>query len=114
MFMRRFNWAVMVIGLSVGSAWAQSRALSPLLSGPEGTLLSGELQDDRIGQRPIAQEDKDLRKGRELKQGEAVVAVRPLVPAAESSSRVRARALLQEDRDRVKREAVLVEQAASQ
>ena len=105
--MRRFNLVVIAIGLSVVATSAQQRALSPILTDSEGTLLSKELVDDRIDHRPIAQEDKTLRTGRELKQGEAVVIVHPPPQAAVSDSRVRASALLQEDRARVKREAAL-------
>jgi len=107
--MRRFSLAVMAIGLSVVATSAQQRALSPILADSEGTLLSEERQDDRIDHRPLAQEDTTLRTGRELKQGEAVVVIPPPPQTEVSDSRVRARALLQEDRDRVKREAALAE-----
>ncbi|MGB4047183.1 MAG: hypothetical protein WBL24_03335 [Kiritimatiellia bacterium] len=93
----------------VTTAWGQSGIGAPILMDAGGSRLDGERLDARLDQRPIAQEDRTLKTGRELKQGEAVIAIRPppTAPAADSP-RVRARALLEEDRARVKREAALM------
>ena len=108
-FMKRFGsiWVALVFAGACASAQQEGR----ILMDAGGTRLSDELQDDRIDQRPLSQEDATLRTGRELMQGEAVVDIRPppSPPEDPSSPRVRARALLEEDRSRVKREAALAE-----
>ena len=101
----------LAILLSAACASAQQGVGAPILVDAGATRLSDERPDARLDQRPLAQEDKSLRTGRELKQGEAVVAILPPPPQQEDSSspRVRARALLEEDRARVKREAAILE-----
>ena len=101
----------LAVVLSAVCASAQQGVGTPILVDAGATRLSDERPDARLDQRPLAQEDKTLRTGRELMQGEAVVDVRPPPPPQTDSSspRVRAKALLEEDRARVKREAALVE-----
>ncbi len=109
--MKRWKWILAALGLCGGIAvWAQSPVSSPVFMDSGGTRLDSELLDAGLGQRPLAREDAALKAGRDLRQGEAVVNVHP--PAAEASAsdpRVRAKATLQEDRARVKREAALQE-----
>ncbi|MGD9780931.1 MAG: hypothetical protein AB7V14_02125 [Kiritimatiellia bacterium] len=109
--MKRMGIFGLAIVLSAACALAQQGVGTPILVDAGATRLSDEKQDGRIDQRPLAQEDQSLRTGRELKQGEAVAAIRPppQQQADPSSPRVRARALLEEDRSRVKREAALME-----
>ncbi|HQQ61186.1 MAG: hypothetical protein GX634_04170 [Lentisphaerae bacterium] len=100
----------MLVGLGATTAWGQAGLGTPILRDAGGSQLEEERIDARLGQRPISQEDRTLKTGRELKQGEAVVAIRPPPPKpAADSPRVRAAALLEEDRARVKREAALME-----
>ena len=89
----------------VAAARGQSGVGAPILMDAGGSRLDDERLDARLGQRPISQEDRTLKTGRELMQGEAIVAVRPPPPPQTdpSNPRVRARALLEEDRARVKR-----------
>ena len=105
--MKRFGWIWVAMAFSGACASAQQEGRVLMDAG--GTRLSDELRDDRIDQRPLSQADATLRTGRELMQGEAEVGFRPPPPPQEdpSSPRVRARALLEEDRSRVKREAAL-------
>jgi hypothetical protein len=110
--MKIFHSIWLAIGLSSACASAQQGGVgTPILMDAGATRLSDEQQDGRLDQRPLARQDPTLRTGRELKQGEAVVAVRPPPQPQEdaSSPRVRARALLEEDRARVKREAAILE-----
>lgn len=94
----------------VAAARGQSGVGAPILMDAGGSRLDDERLDARLGQRPISQEDRTLKTGRELMQGEAIVAVRPPPPApAVDGPRVRAKILLEEDRARVKREAALKE-----
>ena len=90
---------------------AQQGLGTPILTDAGATRLSDERQDERLDQRPLARQDPTLRTGRELMQGEAVVAIRPSPPPQEdpASPRVRARALLEEDRSRVKRQAAVMD-----
>ena len=78
-----------------------------------GENLRDQLLDDRLGDRPLAQTDKTLRIDRELRQGDVVASTRPPPKKSASSLRVRARAKVQEDRDRVKRD-VAISEALSQ
>mgnify|MGYP003586406015 CR=1 FL=1 len=107
--MKLFHVVWLATALSAACASAQQEGR--ILMDTGGTRLTNEHANARIDQRPLAQEDKSLRTGRELKQGEAVVVVRPPPSQGEEASgpRVRARALLEEDRARVKREAALLE-----
>ena len=101
-------WLAML--LSAACVSAQQGLGTPILADAGATRLSDEQQDGRLDQRPLAQKETTLRTGRELMQGEAIVAIRPPPSQEEASgSRIRARALLEEDRSRVKREAALIE-----
>lgn len=107
---RLAGYILMLVGLGATTAWGQAGLGTPILRDAGGSQLEEERIDARLGQRPISQEDRTLKTGRELKQGEAVVAIRPPPPKpAADSPRVRAAALLEEDRARVKREAALME-----
>ena len=110
--MKRLGSFWLAIVLSAACASAQQGGVeTPILVDAGATRLSDEQQDGRIDRRPLARQDPTLRTGRELKQGEAVVAIRPSPPqqADSSSPRVRARALLEEDRSRVKRQAAVMD-----
>jgi len=101
------GWAILlVVGWSQVTS-AQSSIHSPVLMGVEASPIGAQLQDARINHRPLAQEDRTLKVGRELKQGEAVVKIAPPPQPDSSGSRVRAKALLAEDRKRVKQAAAL-------
>lgn len=107
---RLAGYISMLVGLGATAAWGQANLGTPILRDAGGSQMKEERIDARLGQRPISQEDRTLKTGRELKQGEAVVAIRPPPPKpAADSPRVRAAALLEEDRARVKREAALRE-----
>jgi hypothetical protein len=107
---RLAGYILMLVGLGATTAWGQAGLGTPILRDAGGSQLEEERIDARLGQRPISQEDRTLKTGRGLKQGEAVVAIRPPPPKpAADSPRVRAAALLEEDRARVKREAALME-----
>ena len=97
--------SMMALALSSVLANAQQGLGTPILTDAGGSRLSDERQDARLDQRPLARQDPTLRTGRELMQGEAIVAVRPPPPPQTdpSNPRVRARALLEKDRARVKR-----------
>ena len=104
------GWAFLLACLGAAAAWGQAGLGTPILRDAGGSQLKEERIDARLDQRPISQEDRTLKTGRELKQGEAVVDVRPPPPApAADGPRVRAKARLAEDRARVKREAALME-----
>jgi hypothetical protein len=108
--MKLSGWVGMLAGCWALAASAQQPIQTPILMGAEASPLGDQLQDDRIDHRPLAQEDRTLKVGRELKQGEAVVKIAPPPPQSDSSgSRVRARALLAEDRERVKQAAALAD-----
>ena len=97
----------MVIGLSVATAMAQQEAFSPIQMDTGGLRLTNEVIDGRLDQQPLAKGNNTLRLGRELKQGEPVEVIPPPTQEAASSPRVRSRALLEEDRLRVKQAAAL-------
>jgi hypothetical protein len=108
--MRVCGWVSLLAGCWALAALAQPPLQTPILMGAEASPLGDQLQDDRIDHRPLAQEDRTLKVGRELKQGEAVVKIAPPPAQPDSSgSRVRARASLAEDRERVKQAAALAD-----
>jgi hypothetical protein len=108
--MKRRGWIGMLVGGWALAAMAQQTIQSPVLMGVDATPLGDQLTDERIDHRPLAQEDRTLKVGRELKQGEAIVKITPQPAQAEAAdSRVRARALLVEDRERVKQAAALAD-----
>lgn len=102
---------LLLLAMTFSATCVSAQQEGRILMDVGGTRLTNEQKDARIDQRTLAQEDATLRTGRELKQGEAVVAFHPppQQPADSSSPRVRARALLEEDRSRVKREAAILE-----
>ena len=103
------GWAgLLVVGWAL-VALAQQSSHTPVLMGVDATPLGDQLQDARINHRPLSQQDRTLKVGRELKQGEAVVKIATPQQQAPSSSRVRAAALLAEDRKRVKQAAALID-----
>lgn len=107
---RREIWAglaLAVAGLAAGTARAQETLHTPVLMGVEGSLVTNQYLDDRVGHRPLASEDRSLKKGSELRQGGAVTTVRPAASSEPSSARVRAQRLLDEDRARIKREEAI-------
>ncbi len=77
--------------------------------GVDATPLGDQLKDERVNHRPLAQQDRTLKVGRELKQGDAVVKIAVPRQQVSSSPRVRAQALLDEDRKRVKQAAALAD-----
>jgi hypothetical protein len=107
--MKRCGWIGLWLAGWTLAASAQQTIQSPVLMGVEATPLGDQLTDERIDHRPLAQEDRTLKVGRELKQGEAVVKIAPPPQQDSSSPRVRARALLEEDRVRVKQAAALAD-----
>lgn len=108
--MKLRGWASLLIGSWALAAVAQQPGQSPVLMGVDATPMGDQLKDERIDHRPLAQEDRTLKVGRELKQGEAVVKIAPPPAQPEAAdSRVRARALLEEDRERVKQAAALAD-----
>lgn len=109
--MRRLDFILLAIGLSVSAVVAQQPTEAMVVFDSAGENLRDLVVDDRLGDRPLAQADKTLRIDRELRQGEAVVSTRPPPKKTASSLRVRARATVQEDRERVKRD-VAISQAA--
>ena len=100
-----FAWAA--VALAAGPARAQETLHTPVLMGVEGSLVTNAFLDDRVGHRPLALEDRSLKKGSELRQGGAVTTVRPAPAPQPSAARVRAQRLLDEDRARIKREAAI-------
>ena len=103
------RWLAAVAGLAMlaVAATAQQTIRTPVLMDESATRMADQRQDDRVDHRPLAQEDKTLKMGRESKQGDAVVAIQAPRQDESADGRVRARALLEEDRSRVKREAAL-------
>ena len=108
--MKRRGWIGIWLAGWAFAASAQQTIQSPVLMGVDATPMGDQLTDERIDHRPLAQEDRTLKVGRELKQGEAIVKITPPPAQPEAAdSRVRARALLEEDRERVKQAAALAD-----
>ena len=107
---RRGSWAGLALAaaaLVAGTARAQETIHTPVLMGVEGNRVTNQFLDDRVGQQPLAAEDRTLKQGSELRQGGAITTVRPAPSPEPSSARVRAQRLLDEDRARVKREEAI-------
>ena len=108
--MKRRGWLGLCLAGWASMAAAQQTGQSPVLMGVEATPLGDRLNSERVDHRPLALEDRTLKVGRELKQGEAIVKIVPPRSQPESSdARVRARALLEDDRERVKQAAALAD-----
>ncbi len=107
--MKRALLACVMAGSGVWAASAQQTIQTPVLMGVGADQLTDQRQDDRVGHRPLAREDKTLLVGRELRQGESVMPAAAPRKSVPDSPRVRARELLRDDRARVKREAALAD-----
>jgi len=101
--------AGLLAGAGAVAASAQQTIQTPVLMGVGADQLTDQRQDDRVGHHPLAHEDKTLRQGRDLRQGESMAPMAAPPKPAPDSPRVRARERLREDRARVKREAVLAD-----
>ena len=107
--MKRSIFAMLAVGWAVVAAVAQQPVGTVVTFDSTGENLRDQAVDDRVGDRPVSWVDKSLRIDRELKQGDEVAQVRPPVESKDSGARVRARATVEEDRERVKREVALSE-----
>ncbi len=97
-------WAV---GLSVQWGVAQEPVGKMVIFDSVGENLKDQRVQDRVKDRPIGITDETLRIDRELRQGEAVVTTRSIKADPNAGPRVRARATVDEDRARVKREVAI-------
>ena len=101
------GFIALAMGLSVSVAKAQDPVGKMVIFDSVGENIKDQRIQDRVGDRPIGLTDESLRIDRELKQGEAVVTTRSLKEDSNGGPRVRARATVDEDRARVKREVAL-------
>ena len=97
----------MAMAVSVTGAGAQQPVGKMVVFDSVGENLKDQKVQDRVADRPIGITDETLRIDRELRQGEAVVSTRSLKPDSNAGPRVRARATVDEDRARVKREVAI-------
>ena len=95
------------MGISAAGTGAQEPVGKMVVFDSVGENLKDQQVQDRVADRPIGITDETLRIDRELRQGEAVVSTRSLKPDSNAGPRVRARATVDEDRARVKREVAL-------
>ena len=95
----------MAIGLS--TVGAQQPVGKMVVFDSVGENLKDQRIQDRVADRPIGITDETLRIDRELRQGGAIVTTRSLKKDSNAGPRVRARATVDEDRARVKREVAL-------
>ena len=101
------------IALAPASATAQrsKSRLSPLIVNPSAEALGStmRLKDERVDLSTITREDRSLRVGRELIQGESVTTIRTVrdKPISDTSRQRREAIIREQDDSRHKREAVL-------
>jgi hypothetical protein len=105
--MKRLSWMAAVLCLCAAGAAAQQSLHTPILMGVGGTPLDDQRQDDRIDHLPLAREDRTLMLGRQERQTAAVSSVRQVESAEAEDGRIRAREILDADRERVKREVAI-------
>ena len=106
---RFFRAGLLALAMAVPAtgAGAQQPVGKMVVFDSVGENLKDQRVQDRVADRPIGITDETLRIDRELRQGEAVVTTRSLKPDSKAGSRVRARATVDEDRARVKREVAI-------
>ena len=89
---------------------AQSR-LAPLIVNPSAEAIgpSMRMKDERVDLSPITREDRSLRIGRELVQGESVTTIRTVrdKPTSDTSRQRHESAIREQDDTRHKREAAI-------
>ncbi len=101
------------IALAPASATAQrsKSRLSPLIVNPSAEALGSTMQmkDERVDLSTITREDRSLRVGRELIQGESVTTLRTVrdKPISDTSRQRHEAIIREQDDSRHKREAVL-------
>ena len=101
------------IALAPASATAQrsKSRLSPLIVNPSAEPLGStmRLKDERVDLSTITREDRTLRVGRELVQGESVTTIRTVrdKPISDTSRQRHEAIIREQDDSRHKREAVL-------
>ena len=101
------------IALAPASATAQrsKSRLSPLIVNPSAEALGStmRMKDERVDLSTITREDRSLRVGRELIQGESVTTIRTVrdKPISDTSRQRREAIIREQDDSRHKREAVL-------
>ena len=101
------GFIALAVGLSVGGVKAQDPVGKMVIFDSVGENIKDQRVLDRVKDRPIGLKDETLRVDRELKQGGAVVTTRSIKADSNAGPRVRARATVDEDRARVKREVAL-------
>ena len=101
------GFIALAVGLSVVEVKAQDSVGKMVVFDSVGENIKDQRVMDRVVDRPIGLTDETLRIDRELKQGEAVVTTRSLKEDSSVGPRVRARATVDEDRARVKREVAI-------
>ena len=101
------------IALAPASATAQrsKSRLSPLIVNPSAEALGStmRMKDERVDLSTITREDRSLRVGRELIQGESVTTIRTVrdKPISDTARQRREAIIREQDDSRHKREAVL-------
>ena len=97
----------MALAIGLSTVGAQQPVGKMVVFDSVGENLKDQRIQDRVADRPIGITDETLRIDRELRQGEAVVSTRSLKLDSNAGPRVRARATVDEDRARVKREVAI-------
>ena len=103
--------ATAVLAPSAASAQRSKSRLSPLIVNPSAEALGStmRLKDERVDLSTITREDRSLRVGRELIQGESVTTLRTVrdKPISDTSRQRHEAIIREQDDSRHKREAVL-------
>lgn len=103
--------ATAVLAPSPASAQRSKSRLSPLIVNPSAEALGStmRMKDERVDLSTITREDRSLRVGRELIQGESVTTIRTVrdKPISDTSRQRHEAIIREQDDSRHKREAVL-------
>ena len=103
--------AAVVFSPAAASAQKSKSRLSPLIVNPSSEAIGPTMlmKDERVDLSTITREDRTLRVGRELVQGESVTSIRTVrdKPAADTSRQRREAAIREQDDTRHKREAAI-------
>ena len=103
--------ATAVLAPAPASAQKSKSRLSPLIVNPSAEALGStmRMKDERVDLSTITREDRSLRVGRELIQGESVTTIRTVrdKPISDTSRQRREAIIREQDDSRHKREAVL-------